>query len=266
MKITFHPLVLFSRGFSFAALSLAIIAPTQVGAEASDEYEGGRGLITLDGPSGLFLNPTSGTLPERASTIQYCVFFPDNRNDVVGHGVLAAYGFTDEFEFGGIATLLDFDGGDPSERGAGGPFARYRFTKDDGFIPQISLGASARVGDTLLNKYSVFVASYKRIPIDEDGILRSIGFHGGLKELFFDSDRPEEDSFSVYGGIEVQFPLRLYAVGEVQTKDTDINEHVPYSFGAQWRAPGIAMSIAGIQNGGTSDISFYYGIGGSLTF
>ena len=138
--------------------------------------------------------------------------------------------------------------------------------KDDGFVSQISLGVFARVGDIQLNKYSVFLASYKRIAIDEYGILRSIGFHGGLKELFFDSSLPEDDSFSVYGGIEVQFPLRLNAVGEVQTKDTDIDLHVPYSFGAQWRAPGIAMSIAGIQNGGTSDISFYYGIGGSLTF
>ena len=30
---------------------------------AEPQYEGGRGLLTLQGPSGMFINPTSGTLP-----------------------------------------------------------------------------------------------------------------------------------------------------------------------------------------------------------
>ena len=123
MKITCGLSVLFLRVLTLAALTLATLASAQVDTDAGDEYEGGRGLITLDGPSGLFINPTSGTLPDRAFTVQYCVFFPENRTDVFGNGLLAAYGVTDEFEFGGIATILDFDDDDPSERGAGGPFA-----------------------------------------------------------------------------------------------------------------------------------------------
>jgi len=40
-------------------------------------YEAGRGLITLEGPSGMFINPTSATLPKGAYTAQYCLFFPE---------------------------------------------------------------------------------------------------------------------------------------------------------------------------------------------
>src|SRR5688572_26767682 len=42
-------------------------------ADDEEGYEGGRGLITLEGISGMFLNPTSGTLPARSLTAQYCV-------------------------------------------------------------------------------------------------------------------------------------------------------------------------------------------------
>jgi hypothetical protein len=229
-------------------------------------YEAGRGLITLEGPSGMFINPTSATLPEDAATAQYCVFFPNNRTDVVGHGLMAAYGVTDDLEIGGSGNIVHFSGGDPSERAGGGPFARYRLTQQEDWMPQVSVGAYSRLGDRVLNKYGVFLAGYHRVPVSDDGALRSIGFHAGAKQLWFDSNNPVDDTLAGYGGVELQFPLRIYAVGEVQTKDSDLDRHVPYAYGLQWRAAGIAMSVAGIQNGSTDDVSFYYGIGGAMSF
>lgn len=128
-------------------------------------------------------------------------------------------------------------------------------------MPQMSVGGYSRVGDKVLNKGALFFAGYKRLPLMEDGFVRSLGVHAGARQTWYDSDAAVSDGQAGYGGVEVQFPLRLYAVGEVTTKDNDLNKHVPYAYGVQWRAAGIAMSVAGIQNGGTDDVSFYYGIG-----
>lgn len=241
------------------AISVAMIQGV-----AEEGYEGGRGLITLEGMSGLFINPTSATIPEQASTVQYCVFFPNNRTDVVGHGALAAYGWTDDLEVGAIANYIDVDrGGDLS---AGGPFARWRMTKDDGRMPQSSLGVYSRFGDDALDRVGVFVAAYRRIPITEDGFVRSLGLHLGARNVWLDEDQAETTTEAGYTGVEIQFPLRVYGVAEVSTKDDDVNLHVPYAYGLQWRARGIAMSVAGIQNGNLNDPSFYYGIGYGYQF
>ena len=231
---------------------------------AEEGYEGGRGLIALEGVSGMFINPTSATIPKDASTIQYCVFFPNNKTDVVGHGALAAYGLADDLEIGAIGTYLDFDGGDSLS--AGGPFARWRITQDNGSIPQSSLGVYSRFGDEALKKVGVFLAAYRRIPIDEDGFVRSLGIHLGARNVWLDESQAETTTEAGYTGLELQFPLRVYGVAEVSTKDDDVNVHVPFSYGLQWRAKGIAMSIAGIQNGNVSDPSFYYGIGYGYQF
>jgi hypothetical protein len=92
-------------------------------------YEGGRGLITTEGPSGMFINPTSGTLPAHAATLQYCFLLPTNDfSEVMGHGALLAYGVTDFLEVGVIANYIDFDGGD--DPSAVGPMVRLRLMKD----------------------------------------------------------------------------------------------------------------------------------------
>jgi len=46
-----------------------------------------RGLITLEGPSGMFINPTSATLPQGRIILNYCVFVPTLPEGVglVGH-------------------------------------------------------------------------------------------------------------------------------------------------------------------------------------
>src|SRR5262245_3375262 len=52
-------------------------------------YEAGRGLLTLQGPSGMFINPTSATLPQGKFTLQYCNFYPENNTEIVTHGFMA---------------------------------------------------------------------------------------------------------------------------------------------------------------------------------
>src|SRR5436309_3192469 len=73
-----------------------------------------RGLITLEGPSGMFINPTSATLPKGTFVLNYCVFVPTLPQGIglVGHGVLLSYGVRDWLEVGFTGDLLDLSVGD----------------------------------------------------------------------------------------------------------------------------------------------------------
>ena len=206
-------------------------------------YEAGRGLLTLEGPTGMFINPTSATLPQGAFTAQYCFSLPENDSNPWGHGALLAYGVTDWLEVGGIASYVSLESADDPL--AGGPFARVRLLKDEGWVPQFSIGGYSAFGDAAVERYGIFGAFYKRLPIDEDGFLKSIGFHAGVRQTWHED--PIDDNFHVYGGVEVQLPLRFYIVGEVSSKDSDSQDDVPYAFGIQWRAGGVNISVAGIQ-------------------
>ena len=225
-------------------------------------YEGGRGLITTEGPSGMFINPTSGTMAAHAATLQYCFLLPTNDfSEVMGHGALLAYGVTDFLEVGAIANYINFDGGD--DPSAVGPMARLRLMQDEAFLPELSVGYYGKFGDDALDQQTIFLAAYKRIPIgDESGPVKSIGIHGGVRETW---DTPEDDeTFRVYGGLEVQLPLRFYLVGEVSSDDNAAE--TPYAYGIQWRLGGINISTAGIQNGNLQEDAFYFGIGSQLSF
>ncbi|MEZ5324082.1 MAG: hypothetical protein R3F19_03360 [Verrucomicrobiales bacterium] len=233
--------------------------------EVADSFEAGRGLLTLEGPSGMFINPTSATLPRNTFTLQYCFFLPQNNSDVVGHGLLAAYGVTDWLELGAYGNYIDINDGVDDELTGAGPFARVRLIEPDGFIPQVSIGAYSRFSsdDALPQKIGAFAAAYTRVPIDEAGFLKSVGFHYGVRNVWLDG---ADDTFNGFIGAELQFPYRFYVVGEVSTKDDDTQSEVPYSFGVQWRAAGVNISVAGIQDGNLDDPGFYFGIGYGLTF
>ena len=225
-------------------------------------YEGGRGLITTEGPSGMFINPTSGTMPAHAATLQYCFLLPTNDfSEVMGHGALLAYGVTDFLEIGAIGNYIDFDRGD--DVSAAGPMARLRLMQDTAYLPEVSIGYYGKFGDDAVEQQAAFLALYKRIPIgNESGFVRSFGIHGGVRNVW---DNPDDDeTFRAYGGLEMQLPLRLYLVGEVSTDDNAIT--TPYAYGVQWRLGGINISVAGVQNGNLADDAFYFGVGSALQF
>jgi hypothetical protein len=251
----------------FAASSIGfagevLTAPVEPGPEpvAMDDvpYEAGRGLLTLQGPSGMFINPTSATLPANTFTAQYCFFLPENTGDIWGHGAMASYGVTDWLELGALGSYVDLPGDNP---GGVGPLARLRLTQNDGWIPQTSIGGYGVFGDDPVERYSMFAAFYNRIPIADNGFVKSLGIHTGFRQTWVTDD----DRAYVYGGLEVQLPYRLYLVGEVSTTDAG-SDQTPYAYGLQWRARGINISTAQILQGGAEDAGFFFGIGYGLQF
>jgi hypothetical protein len=239
--------------------------------EPMEQYEAGRGLITLEGPSGMFINPTSATLPKGAYTFQYCLLFPNTDSEIIGQGIMTSFGITDWLEIGGLGNYIIANRDKPTERefGLGGPLIRLRLLKDESWWPQLSIGGYGKYGTSILEQTTAFAAAYKRIPITEDGFLKSFGVHLGVRSSWFHKDAAESNSVDGYLGGELQLPARLYVVSEVGTrgKSSGGNFHrIPYSFGLQWRLAGVSLSTAMIQRGNDNELSYWFGVGTGWQF
>lgn len=248
----------------FAGTSAFAGTPAPAAAPAPEApYEGGRGLLTLEGPSGMFLNPTSATLPKGAFTAQACYLNPNLDDSVNASGAMVAYGVTDWLELGILGNYIFLDDALGDDQSGLGPMARVRLLKDEGLVPQVSVGYYAKFGDDAVETNSGFVAAYKRFPVgDESGFVKSVGVHLGARYSSLES----EDVCVGYGGLEVQFPYRLYLVGEISSKDDDVYSEIPFAAGLQWRAGGINISISAMQDGTFEDPGFFFGIGTQLSF
>jgi hypothetical protein len=239
--------------------------------EPIEQYEAGRGLITLEGPSGMFINPTSATLPRGAYTLQYCVLFVNSDTETVGQGLMTSYGITDWLELGAVGNYIIANRDKLNERefGIGGPLVRIRLLKNDGWIPQLSIGAYGKYGTEVLQQTTAFLAAYERFPISDTGFVRSIAFHAGVRASWFHEDAPESNSVDGYFGGEIQLPARLYLVGEISTRGKNSGGNfprIPYAFGIQWRLKAVNLSVAMIQNGTEKELGLYSGVGLGFAF
>ncbi len=231
-----------------------------------------RGLITLEGPSGMFINPTSATLPQGAFILNYCVFVPTLPEGfgVVGHGILLSYGVLDWLELGFTGNLLDISKDGPPSRedtiAFGGPVVRIRLLRDRDWWPELSVGTYIKLGSpsNVSDGYNAFVAASKTVPIDEKGFLKTVTFQAGFREAWLEDQAPVSSISRAYGGIEVQLPGRFYAIGEITERDNRVDTHVPWAAGIQWRGRYFGCTIAALQNGGEEGPGFYFGVGGGL--
>jgi hypothetical protein len=224
-----------------------------------------RGLITLEGPSGMFINPTSATLPQNEFILNYCVLFFDTDTDVVGHGILLSYGVRDWLEIGFVGNLLDVNSREDTFV-VGGPMARIRLLRDREWWPELSVGGYVKWGSPAFNNANAFVAISKTIPIDEKGFLKTVTFQGGFREAWLDDSAAVSNVNRVYGGLEVQLPWRLFLIGEVTQRAGVVQRprEIPYAAGIQLRGRNFGCSLAALQNGGESRPGIYFGVAGGL--
>jgi len=254
---------------------------------SNDPYVGGRGLITVAGPSGMFINPTSGTLQQGQFTLQWCFLNQDDvvntdgshfNGDVIGNGLMAAYGITDWLEIGAFglwASYTNFQADGSSETlFVGGPFFRVRILKDDAnsWLPEVSVGGLWYDGDKTsdsLSKQEVFAAASKYISINEDACIRGVRFHVGVRQIW-NKERLEgakAQGAVGYFGFEVELPYDLWVVSEVTQKNDIIGGRTPFAVGMHWRPNNVlGLSIAGMNAGDADRIAFWFGIGLNFKF
>jgi hypothetical protein len=225
-----------------------------------------RGNITLEGPSGMFLNPTSATLPQGTFASGYCAVLTNQDTKILGHSMFMSYGVRDWLELGVVANMFNFN-----ERGlelpegsygAGGPMARIRLVRDLNWWPEVSLGGYSKFGSDSIDSSNVFIAASKTLPVDEKGFVKTITFQGGFRESWLQA--PDRNTNRFYGGAEVQLPGNFYIVGEVTQFARNTDKFMPWSVGIQWRGHRLGFSAAIVQSGDDDPPSIYLGIGGGL--
>jgi len=247
------------------------------------DYVGGRGLITIQGMSGMFNNPTSGTLGEGQFTIQYCTLLVDPFGDKqsVGHGIMAAYGVTDWLEVGGFTNWVTFDNDTTKTDDidiVGGPFFRVRLLKDEDAIPEVSIGFIYLDGDQngdRLARTEFFVAASKYFHFDDEAFIRGFRLHGGFRNIWrpegrsvLSGDAVSDPAYDLQGyiGGELELPWDLWAVAEVGNK-TSAASTAPYAIGVQYRPNNVVgLSVAALQNGNTDGVRLYIGVGLNFEF
>ena len=244
--------------------------------DRAEGYSGGRGLITYSGQTGMFMNPTSGTANAGDISLQSCALvFDIGGKTVVSHAVLATVGATDWLELGvyglGVYGVPTGDGrtgsggdGLPAANrtmGAGQGNVRLRLLKDEGALPEVSIGGMFRAGDAYLRQEQLFVAASKGFDFDLEGVVRGVRFHLGFRQLWQDPDVKERNGSIAYGGIDFSLPYDLHLVGEVSGKD-DVYDRTPFSVGIQWRdARGYGASLAFVRSDDWGEDAAYIGIG-----
>ena len=245
-------------------------------------YRGGRGLITASGPTGMFLNPTSGTLAKGGisaqvfgSTIKPISDPPTGGQDQFAYyNGLLGYGVTDWLEVGGLVQVVDrSNNADQQTVAAGGGYARVRVLKDQGFFPEVSVGGMFFEGNEMLDRRTLFTALSKRVAISDTGFFRRFRLHVGGRhywqkdgsELGFKNWRAlaqRGNSASVgYVGAELELPRYLFLVSEIQSRETG-DQQQPFSVGLQFRHPeGFGLSVALLRPGLQEAMTAYVGIG-----
>ena len=224
-----------------------------------------RGMITLEGPSGMFLNPTSATLPQGVLAYGYCFILTNQETDILGHAMFMSYGVRDWLELGVVANMVNFRINDELPKGSygtGGPMARIRLVRDRDCWPEISLGAYAKFGTDHFDSRNIFLAASKTLPIDEKGFVKTVTFQGGFRESWIED--PDRNTNRFYGGLELQLPGNLYVIGEVTQFASRKDEFMPWAAGIQWRGRKFGITAAIVQSGDDDPPSIYLGVGGGL--
>jgi hypothetical protein len=245
-------------------VNLRANAPNWFAGNNGNYTKGARGLVTLEGITGMYLNPTSGTLAAGKLTTQYCVAMlkqdsPLGTRTENQHTAMATYGVTDWLELGALGRVSDLDNQNQSIA-AGGPVGRVRLLKDEGIWPELSVGGMLREGKKNLTKRTVFLAGSKKMDLDNP-VMRSLRLHAGFRQFWQDGSVNVANASIVYLGGEVEFGRNVFLVGEVSNKD-DAFKHVPFSAGVQIRSQdGKAFDVAVVQSGNEDEVSLFIGVG-----
>lgn len=230
-----------------------------------------RGVITIDGIPGMFLNPTSGTLKKGEISFQACISTQDwVGDDVRWKGAFAAYGVSNRFELGFSHAGLD-NRTDGKVVDANGPALRYRFMDEAVSGWEGSIGAFWRPGSDYVERTGGNLAFSRKI--GTAGHNREVRLHLGVRTFKQDGwwigkwlgsqqiSLAKDNATLVYGGVELQLPGHLSAIAEVSSTGNYYTK-TPWAVGLQYKmGGGFGCSIGAVQPGYAKSAGFFFGIG-----
>lgn len=215
------------------------------------------GNITLEVPTGQFINPTAEMLPPKTFTVQGCWLNQDlAAGDLNGYAIFASYTFPTMTEVGISLHYVDPPLG--GTKSAPGAFIRQLLLAEGEMRPALAIGATIRESDDI-SRRSVFLSASKTVTPKEAAY--PVHVHLGGKWVRNNSD----DDATVYGGVDVDLTKDLKLGAEVTAK-TKFDTKVPFAVGIQYRFMNrLGVTLAAVNAGGAKNPGVYFGIGFPFT-
>ena len=227
------------------------------------QAEGGN--ITLEMPTGMFINPTAEVQPVGTLIFQACWLNQNLKAGTLnGYVAFSSYTFHTKTEVGMSSKYVDPPAG--GTRAAPGGFVRQLLLEEKGTLPAVAAGATfieetVASGDALTRR-SVFASASKTIT--PEGVKMPARIHIGGK---WEARRgAKKEDGSVYGGLDVGLTKTIKLVAEIASKTKFDSETAPYAVGIQYTyKERLGMSLAAINAGSAENIGIYFGIGYPFT-
>lgn len=222
-----------------AALAATVVLGTAGAAKAD---------LTLNGNTGHFLNPNAYLVEQDRPQVQvnYFQIFDEPGYSVNTYNLAGVMRAGDRAEVGAGISKLDSDY--PYDNDTDFILnAKYqlRAPENSNFALAAGVGYNGALAD---NKYAYLVASkpFGNI-IDRGAISASLGVRWDSFSMWGD----DSSKISLFGGVEVPVGDKLSVIGELQSKNLDIDgAQSPYSVGLRYRASETVTIGAGLARTG----------------
>ena len=242
----------------------AVLAATVVLGAASSA----RADLTINGAVGLPLNPTAQIPQEGGVRVQGNYYDQGDLGaaSFKSYGVVAAGRVADMIEVSGGFNKFDVSTGGPLDESGIALGAKYLFTRESDPVG-VRIAAGVGYDRALLKNTHAYVVGTKYLGA-VTGEKVPITAHLGLRYDRFKAGAAKSNKASVFAGVEFPFTStgEFAFVGEVQSKNNEFNNKIPYSASVRYRPQGQGFSVsAGIARQGlTGDNGLFAQVGYSF--
>jgi len=226
------------------------------------------GLITTEGPTGMFLNPMAEVTPQKTLNIQACWLFQNEpEGSFFAQLIMVAHTLPTKTELGFLFDLSDFagEGSGTGVQTSYGGFIRQLVLSEGQFhpiVPAFAIGSTVLASDGS-TKTTGFFALKKTLTRRESKV--PIRAHLGLRYIYSALEgAANKDDVTGYVGLEFSVLKNLSLIGEVNTK-TVFNTKIPFAAGLQYYIGKFGISLATMQFGTAKGPGLYFGIGYPFT-
>jgi hypothetical protein len=221
------------------------------------------GLITKEGPTGMFLNPLAEVSPPKTINAQTCWLRQELPAGVAHWNIfMLAHTLPTATELGLLGNLNSPEGG--SVEGAVGGFLRQLVVPEAQWLsitPALAVGATAFHTDISTEGFNTrataFAALSKTLTPPEFRV--PVRAHLGGRFVNF-ADPTDSSDVTGYIGLEVGVLRNLRLIGEVNTQ-TKVDTTTPFAVGLQFSLAKLGISVAAINTGRADTPGLFFGIG-----